>query len=144
MKLKSISEEELLLLSYTDIANMILKENQKAMNTPTIFKEICRLLKYNDEVYEAKIGDFYTSLTTDKRFILLSSGEWDLKDKHSVPLEIDEEDDVEEPVFEEEEEEVEETEEVLSESDDIDDDVDEDMEDLTIIDEETEKEPEEN
>ena len=40
MKLKQMSKEELELLSYTDLTYMILKENKKSMNTPTIFKKI--------------------------------------------------------------------------------------------------------
>ena len=41
------------------------------MNTSVIFKTICDLLDYSDEQYVDGIGDFYTSLTIDKRFILL-------------------------------------------------------------------------
>ena len=51
MKLKQMSKEELELLSYTDLTYMILKENKKSMNTPTIFKKICDLLGYSDEEY---------------------------------------------------------------------------------------------
>ena len=41
MKLKDKSPEELELLSYTDLTYMILKEEKKTMNTPTIFRKIC-------------------------------------------------------------------------------------------------------
>ena len=41
------------------------------------------------------IGDFYTTLTTDKRFILLDTAEWDLKDRHKVEIVLDEEDEEE-------------------------------------------------
>ena len=41
MKLKEMTKEELEGLSYTDLTEMILKENKKAMNTPSIFKKIC-------------------------------------------------------------------------------------------------------
>ena len=47
------------------------------------------------EEYSEKIGDFYTSLTTDKRFILLDTAEWDLKDKHKVEIILDEDDEEE-------------------------------------------------
>ena len=86
MKLKDMKLEELELMSYTDITYMILKENKKTMNTPTIFKEICNLLDYSEDEYVAKIGDYYTSLTMDKRFILLDNNEWDIRDNHSVFL----------------------------------------------------------
>lgn len=142
MKLSEMQSADLELLSNGDIAALLLKENKKPMNTPTIFKQICSLLGYSDEEYAEKIGDFYTSLTTDKRFILLDSAEWDLRDNHSVK--IDMEDDEEEDVEIEEDEEEEEIEE--EETDDMDeplddddldvDDDDDDIEDLAIVDEE--------
>ena len=138
MKLKNMKKEELEILSYTDLTEMILKENKKPMNTPSIFKAICELLELSDEEYANKIGDYYTSLTTDKRFILLDSAEWDLKDKHKVEIVLDEED--EEEIFEEEiDEEDELEEETMDESIEITDDevdLDDDMEDLTIVDDE--------
>ena len=73
MLLKDMSKEEIELLSYTDLTNLILTENKTSMNTPTIFKKICDLLGYSEEEYTDKIGDFYTSLTIDKRFVLLEN-----------------------------------------------------------------------
>lgn len=136
MKLKNMKKEELEALSYTDLTEMILTENKKAMNTASIFKTICELLELSDDEYANKIGDYYTSLTTDKRFILLDTAEWDLKDKHKVEIVLDEDDD--EEVFDEEafdEEEVED-EENFSESVEVTDDevdLDDDMDDLNII-----------
>ena len=95
MKLKNMKKEELEVLSYTDLTEMILKENKKAMNTASIFKKICELLNLSDDDYSNGIGDFYTSLTTDKRFILLDNAEWDLKEKHKVQIVMDEDDDEE-------------------------------------------------
>ncbi len=142
MELKKIPKEELELLSYTDLTDMILKENKKPMNTPTIFKTICDLLEYSDEEYTNKIGEFYTSLTTDKRFVFLDSAEWDLKDNHSIPLVIDddEEDIEEEP---DEDEVIEQIEEESIDDINIDEDLDDkdDIDDLAIVDEE---EPEED
>ena len=136
MKLKEMKKEELEVLSYTDLTEMILKENKKPMNTPSIFKKICDLLELTEEDYTNQIGDYYTSLTTDKRFILLDSAEWDLKDKHKVKIELDVDDEDEEELEEEESEE-EDNEEVEDESIEITDDeidLDDDMEDLTIVD----------
>ena len=138
MKLKDMKKEELEALSYTDLTEMVLKETKKPMNTPSVFKKICELLELTDEEYSEKIGDYYTSLTTDKRFILLDTAEWDLKDKYKVEIVLDEDD--EEEVFDEEElEEDEEIEEDDDESIEItDDEVDlddsDDLEDLSIID----------
>ena len=84
MKLSKMSKEELEQYSYTDLAAMILKEEKKSLNTPDIFKKICKLLEMTDDEYASKIGDFYTALTTDKTFILLDDASWDLRDRHSV------------------------------------------------------------
>ena len=143
MKLKDMPIEELELLSYTDLTYLLLKESKKSMNTPSIFKEICNLLGYSDEEYSAKIGDYYTSLTIDKRFVLLENNEWDIRDRHSVELVMDEEDESEETEEENEEEEIEEEEETEEEDIDevIDDDLDdEDMDDLSIVSDEEEEE----
>lgn len=139
MKLKDMPIEEIELMSYTDLTYALLKENGKSMNTPTIFHEICNLLGFSDAEYAAKIGDYYTSLTIDKRFVLLENNEWDVCDNHSVKIEID--DDVEEDIEDEEEEEESIEEEV--EDDNIDeviddeslDDDDDDLDDLEIVDE---------
>lgn len=138
MKLKDMPIEEIELMSYTDLTYALLKENGKSMNTPTIFREICNLLGYSDSEYTAKIGDYYTSLTIDKRFVLLENNEWDVCDNHSVKIELD--DEIEEE-SEEEEEEVEIEEEIEDENIDevLDDDSlddDDDLDDLEIVDEE--------
>ena len=133
MKLKQMSKEELELLSYTDLTYMILKENKKSMNTPTIFKKICDLLGYSDEEYSAKIGDYYTSLTIDKRFVLLDNAEWDLRDHHSIEIVIDDEEDDENDIVEEDDDIEAEPEEI--DQDDIDDIDEEDPEDTSDIEE---------
>lgn len=137
MKLKKMSIEELELLSYTDLTYMILKEENKSMNTPTIFRKICELLGYSDEEFSEKIGDYYTSLTIDKRFVMLENGEWDVRDNHSVEISL--EDDEEEITSEEDDEEIVEEE---TDEEDIDaviddelEDVDDDIEDLAVLDE---------
>ena len=129
--------EEIELMSYTDLTYALLKENGKSMNTPTIFREICNLLGYSDNEYTAKIGDYYTSLTIDKRFVLLENNEWDVCDNHSVKIEIDDEideesDEEEEGVEIDEESEEENIDEVLDD-DSLDDD--DDLDDLEIVDE---------
>jgi len=137
MELKN--KEELELLSYTDLTEIILKENKKPMNTPTIFRTICDMLEYSDSEYSDKIGEFYTSLTTDKRFVFLDTAEWDLKDNHSIPLVIEDDEELDEEDTEEEVEMEEEPEENIDDilDDDLDDDlVDDDIDDLALIDDE--------
>ena len=135
--LNKMSKEELEVLSYTDLAELILKESTKSLNTPTVFRKVCDLLEYSDGEYTNKIGDFYTSLTTDKRFVFLDTNEWDLREKHPVDIvmEEDEEEDEEEIV---ESEEIEET--LDASEEDIDsvveddlDDVDDDLDDLSVL-----------
>lgn len=148
MNLGNMKLEELELLSYTDLTEMILKESKGSMNTPSIFKRICELLGLSDEDYQNKIGDYYTSLTTDKRFVHLDNAEWDLRDRHKVEIIDYEEDDMlDEEEIEEAEDEVENDEELEEDLDlnslddevlDTDDNLDDldDLDDLSIIDDE--------
>ena len=133
MNVRQMPLEELELLSYTDIAYELLKLDKKPKTTRDLFKEVCDLLEINEDNMFEMIGDFYTTLTTDKRFILLDSAEWDLKEAHSVKTIVDDEED------EDEEEPEEEADEAISDEeedfDDIDDDMD-DLEDLAIVTEE--------
>ncbi|MEI3529608.1 MAG: DNA-directed RNA polymerase subunit delta [Bacilli bacterium] len=136
MKLKDMPKEELEILSYNDLAYMLLKENKKKMNTPQIFKFICELLGYSDDEYTAKIGDFYTSLTTDKRFVLLDNVDWDLREHRKVELVIDDDDEEEIDIESEEEEIIEEDTEEEDLDANLDEDLEDDMDDLAIVDEE--------
>lgn len=141
MKLKDMKKEELEVLSYTDLTEMILKENKKSMNTLNIFKHICELLSLSEEEYTNAIGDYYTSLTTDKRFILLDNAEWDLKDKHKVEINLSEDEDEEDEIYEEDtqdssiDEDMSESIEITDDEIDLSDD-DDDLDDLTIVSEE--------
>lgn len=141
MKLSKMPKEELELYSYIDLTKMILEEDGKPQNTPTIFKKVCSLLGMSDDEYADKIGNYYTSLTTDKDFVLLADGNWDLRDHHPVKVILDDDDEVEEDIEEVSEVE-EEVDEEVEEVDDIDDeelddlDDEDDVDDLTIISEE--------
>ena len=143
MSLKEKTIEELEQMSYTDIAYEIIKEDKKQYNTPNLFKEVCSLLNLSEEEFEEKIGDFFTALTTDKRFILIDSINWDLKENHKVNVVIDngdEEDISSEEINEDEELEddsLEESEEDDYSDESIDDsqNAEEDIQELTIIDE---------
>ena len=61
MSIKKKSIEELELMSYTDIAYEIIKEDKKKYDTKKLFKEVCKLLKLSDAEFEEKIGDFFTA-----------------------------------------------------------------------------------
>lgn len=128
--IKNMPKEELEILSYSDLTELILKEENKPLNTPTIFRKICDILGYDDEEYTNKIGDYYTSLTTDKRFVFLDTNEWDLREKTPVDIVMDEDEDEEEVDDEEMNEENQE------ETSEYEDDVDTMMEDEDIVDDE--------
>lgn len=84
MKIREMVLEDLELLSYTDIAYSLLKEDNEKMTTSVLFKEICKLLKIKKPEMEEQIGDFYATLSTDRRFTLIDSIYWDLKSNHIV------------------------------------------------------------
>ena len=94
MKVKDMKKEELELLSYKDITNLLLNEKPK-QNTAELFRQIVDALELPKSVFESKIGDYYMMLTTDKRFILLEDGCWDLRSRHNSDkiVKIEEEDD---------------------------------------------------
>lgn len=140
MSLNSIKKDELELLSYTDLTELILKDKKGSMNTADIFKKISKLLSLSDEEYASKIGDFYTSLTTDKRFIFLDeTAEWDLRNRHTAQVVVTDEDEDDEEVEEEQDEDIELDEnneediDSLAVDDDDDLDDDDDISELNIV-----------
>lgn len=140
MSIKKMTKEELELLSNKDITNLILEESKKSMNTADLFKKIIKLLELPDSTFESKIADYYTALATDKRFILLSDGKWDLRSRHTSDkvVKVTDEEDEEVEETKEEPDEQDETEEDSyddTDDDDYNDDTNEELKDLVIIDE---------
>ena len=137
MNLKNMKKEELELLSNKDITNLILEE-KGCQNTAALFKNIIKLLDLPESTFDQKIGDYYTSLTTDKRFILLEDGKWDLRSRHTSDkivkvIDEDEEEEIEE-IKDEEDEDIEDSfDTVDNDEDDIDDS--DDLKDLVVLDE---------
>ena len=129
MSLK-MKKDELELLSNKDIAALILEDSNKTFNTADLFKKIIKLLELPESVFEAKIADFYTALSTDKRFILLDNGKWDLRSNHTsdkvLKLKMDDEDaydDIEEDNYDD------------TEDEEYDEETNEELKDLVVIDE---------
>ena len=145
MKLSDISKEELETMNYDDIAYIILKEEKKLMKINILFKKVCDALELNEKEFEAHIADFFGLLTTDKRFLMLEDGSWDLKEIHNPKVIID--DDEEENIMndvEETEEEINEEEEtneddIFYDADSEDDIADDDLDDFMIINEDDEE-----
>lgn len=142
MDIKKMPKEELELLSNKDITFYLLEGSKKSINTKDLFSEIISLLGLPKKTFDEKIGDYYTALATDKRFILLSDGNWDLRSRHTsdkvvkvVDSEEDEDDDDEEIKEKEEiQEEIEENNYDDTDNDDY-DSAEEDLKDLVVIDE---------
>ncbi|MBQ6323351.1 MAG: DNA-directed RNA polymerase subunit delta [Bacilli bacterium] len=140
MSLKSMKKEELELLSNKDIAYLIMQEMKRKLNTADLFRKIMKLLELPESAFESKIADFYTALATDKRFILLDNGKWDLRSNHTSDkiVKVSEDEEEEEDIEEEEQQDEEEIEEDNfddREDEDYDDDTNEELKDLVVIDE---------
>lgn len=138
MKFKSVTKEELETMSFDDIAYIILKEKGKKMKINDIFKIICDTLNLGDSAFENQIGDFFALLATEKRFIQLEKGYWDLRENHTSEINIKELEDEDDDIIPEEEKDYEENEEsdYYDDIDDMDDDKeDDDYKDLVIVDE---------
>lgn len=144
MKIKDLSQEELEAMSYDDIAFMVLTESKKKLKINELFKKVCDLLKLSEQEFIDKLPSFFDVLSTDRRFIMVEKGLWDLKSNHStkVILDTDDEDDIEdieEITDDETNDESEEDIDIYREEDETDDiDTDDDLKDLVIIDEEDE------
>lgn len=141
MGISKMKKEDLELLSNKDITKLILEESKKPMNTADLFKKIIKLLELSDSIFESKIGDYYTALSTDKRFILLDDGTWDLKSNHTsdkLKKQVDsvDDDDYEEEELPDEDEILdEEVEDDYSDDDTSFNDTTEDLKDLVVLDE---------
>jgi len=139
MSLKKLKKEDLEVLPSKEIAIMILKDLKRSATTAEIYKKIIELLELPESTFENKISEFYTQLATDKNFILLEDGKWDLSSNHKSNKEID----LDEEVDEEEDEIIDDIDDIIEEDsyDDtdesfIEDSTDDDLKDLVIVDEE--------
>ena len=140
MKFKTINKEDLETMPFDVIAYIILNEKGKKMKINDIFKIICDELNLGEDAFENQIADFFALLATEKRFIQLEKGYWDLRENHTAEInikELEEELEDDDVTEEKEDEDVEEHEsdfyDDIDETDD--DDTDDDLRDLVIVDE---------
>ena len=137
MAIAKLTNEELESMSYTDIASYVLEQKGKKMKIGDIFMEVIKLRGDNKEIFEEKIGDFFGLVSTDKRFVMLDKGFFDLSKNHKnkIEMSLNEEEEEEEIVLEDEEETDEEEVIDYDEAIDVDDDQEEDdFKDLVVID----------
>lgn len=140
--MKNLKKEDIENLSYKDITNIILENEKKGLNTLDLFTKIVTSLELPTSIIDSKIADYYTSLTTDKRFVMVD-GLWDLRKRHTsdkVLSKFEEDEEDEENLDELEEDMDDEMYDEENEEEDIDsennyDDDDDGLDDLVVIDE---------
>lgn len=160
MKLANLSKEEVSEMAYIEIANVLLIEKKEAIDFKVMMDKIQKLLGLSDAEVSEKMGQFYTDLNIDGRFISIGDNRWGLKgwypveqvEEETVPASkvkkkkkgkkaiVDDFDDVDEDLefddlddFDEEEDE---DEPLIVGFDDIDEDDDEDDDDEDLIEDE--------
>lgn len=140
MKLSNIPKDELEAMNYDDIAYIILNEEKTKMKINELFQKVCDALELPENAFEEKIADFFELLTTDKRFIMLEDGFWDLREHHNPKVVVDDEEDEETLISDADEEaedeliEEENEEDIFYDTDTDDDLPDDELEDLVVID----------
>ena len=140
MKLKDISREELEMMGYAELAEIVLNESKKKMKIADIFKKICKALGLSDEEYENRISEFFEIVSTNKLFTILPQGYCDLKTRHNTKVIMDEDEEeviIDEELPEEENEDNEE-EDIFYDENEDDDVADDDLQDFVVLDEDEE------
>lgn len=137
--MKDLKKEDIRNLSYKDITYLILEKENCGMNTLDLFTKIVNILELPSDTIDSSIADFYTSLTTDKRFLMVD-GLWDLRSRHTsdkvltLPEEEEEEEEEENVEQEDMEEEPNFDEEIVDDENAYDDE-DDGLSDLVVLDE---------
>ena len=141
MKLKDISREELEMMGYAELAEIVLNESKKKMKIADIFKKICKALGLTDAEYEDRISEFFEIVSTNKLFTILPQGYCDLKTRHNTKVIMDDEEEdivIDEEIENEEVEDEEETEDIFYDDTEDDDIPDDDLQDFVVVDEDEE------
>ena len=141
MKLKDISKEELEMMGYAELAEIVLNESKKKMKIADIFKKICKALGLTDAEYEDRISEFFEIVSTNKLFTILPQGYCDLKTRHNTKVIMDDEEEeivIDEDIENEEIEDEEETEDIFYDDTEDDDIPDDDLQDFVVVDEDEE------
>jgi len=122
MKLKDYSREELEMMSYAELASIVLNDSKKKMKIAEIFQKIAKALGLTDAEYEDRISEFFEVVSTNKLFTILPQGYCDLKTRHNTKVVMDDEDE-------------EDDEDIFYEDNEDDDIADDDLQDFVVIDE---------
>ncbi len=143
MNLKDITKEELETMGYDEIAYLVLENNKKKMKLYDLFKKVCSVLELPESTVEERISDFFELLSTNKKFVLLPNGFWDLATNHLQDIIVEDDEELTSEELEENENEDEimdnslEDEDIFYDSDlDDADEEDDGLQDLVVIDDE--------
>ena len=84
MTIAEMSTEDIRELAFIEIANLLLIEKKEAIDFKVMMDEIQQLLGLSDEEVAEKIGQFYTDLNVDGRFISIGDNRWGVKGWYPV------------------------------------------------------------
>jgi len=65
-----------------ETAYSIIEEAGHELTFASLYEEVAKILSMTDAEKDARIGDFYTELTLDGRFVTLVDNTWDLRARH--------------------------------------------------------------
>ena len=132
-----LTEEEKDTLSYNDVAYLILKDTNKKIKIQDLFKEVIKAMDLPEYTFEDDIEEFFELIITDKRLTMIDNGFVDLKINHSTKMIVDEDEDEDMLIENEEDIEEENSEDNYDDDSNPEDDTDNDLQDLVIIDEDS-------
>lgn len=84
MNIRELSQEELKEESFVDLAFALLEETHETKLFLEIVKEVEKLLGWTREDSTPKLGQFYTDMNIDGRFLILGENRWGLREWYPV------------------------------------------------------------
>lgn len=72
--------------SMLDVAYRILKESSEPVAFVDLVEKVAGELGYSKQEKDAKMAQFYTNLTIDGRFVVLTDNKWDLRERVSYEM----------------------------------------------------------
>ena len=69
--------------SLIEIAYEFVSAHQESVNFKDIWEHVKKEANLSEDAANAKVGQFFTNMMLDGRFITLGENEWDLRERHS-------------------------------------------------------------
>ena len=69
--------------SNLDVAFDLIVNTGKEVSFKEIWEEVIRVQGYDEETAKRLMGQFYTNLSLDGRFVTLGDNKWDLRSRHT-------------------------------------------------------------